>query len=80
MGFLWENKFVLFFVLFSHFFLNILFSFLLKDKTFGLKNKKGAKQQKFIQQVQNQVKGGNPRKVCVSVLFDVDLNLYSLFL
>ena len=26
-----------------------------KDKTFGLKNKKGAKQQKFIQQVQKQV-------------------------
>lgn len=33
---------------------------LLQDKTFGLKNKKGAKQQKFIQQVQHQVKyGGN---------------------
>lgn len=37
-----------------------------KDKTFGLKNKKGAKTQKFIQQVQHQVKQGgqNPRKVC----------------
>ena len=31
-----------------------------QDKTFGLKNKKGAKQQRFIQQVQHQVKyGGN---------------------
>lgn len=28
-----------------------------EDKTFGLKNKKGAKTQKFIQQVQKQVKG-----------------------
>jgi len=39
------------------------FSF--KDKTFGIKNKKGAKQQKFIQQVEKQVKSGgiNPRKV-----------------
>lgn len=27
----------------------------LQDKTFGLKNKKGTKQQKFIQQVQKQV-------------------------
>ncbi|KAJ4429356.1 hypothetical protein ANN_28118 [Periplaneta americana] len=33
------------------------------DKTFGLKNKKGAKQQRFIQQVQHQVKsGGNGKK------------------
>lgn len=33
----------------------------IEDKTFGLKNKKGAKQQKFIQQVQKQVHfGGNP--------------------
>jgi len=29
-----------------------------KDKTFGLKNKKGAKNQKYIQQVQQQVKCG----------------------
>ncbi|XP_034946932.1 zinc finger CCCH domain-containing protein 15 homolog isoform X2 [Chelonus insularis] len=35
----------------------------IEDKTFGLKNKKGAKQQKFIQQVEKQVKPGvNPRK------------------
>jgi len=35
----------------------------LQDKTFGLKNKKGAKQQRFIQQVQHQVKsGGNIKK------------------
>lgn len=36
----------------------------IEDKTFGLKNKKGAKQQKFIQQVEKQVKTGGvpPRK------------------
>jgi hypothetical protein len=42
----------------------------LQDKTFGLKNKKGAKQQKFIQIVEKQVKSGgqhnllqtNPKK------------------
>jgi len=33
-----------------------------EDKTFGLKNKKGAKNQKFIQQVQKQVQqGGDPK-------------------
>jgi len=32
---------------------------IIEDKTFGLKNKKGAKNQKFIQQVQTQVKFGN---------------------
>lgn len=31
---------------------------MLQDKTFGLKNKKGAKTQKFIQQVEKQVKSG----------------------
>lgn len=37
---------------------------IIEDKTFGLKNKKGAKQQKFIQQVEKQVKfGNNPKKV-----------------
>ncbi|XP_050532376.1 zinc finger CCCH domain-containing protein 15 homolog [Daktulosphaira vitifoliae] len=30
----------------------------IEDKTFGLKNKKGAKQQRFIQQVEKQVKSG----------------------
>ncbi|XP_061387556.1 zinc finger CCCH domain-containing protein 15 homolog [Musca vetustissima] len=30
----------------------------IEDKTFGLKNKKGSKQQKFIQQVQKQVNSG----------------------
>lgn len=30
----------------------------LQDKTFGLKNKKGAKNQKFIAQVEKQVKSG----------------------
>nr|XP_023027937.1 zinc finger CCCH domain-containing protein 15 homolog [Leptinotarsa decemlineata] len=36
----------------------------IEDKTFGLKNKKGAKQQKFIQQVEKQVKTGglHPQK------------------
>jgi len=34
-----------------------------QDKTFGLKNKKGSKQQKFIQQVQHQVtQGGKSAK------------------
>ncbi|KAH0508810.1 Zinc finger CCCH domain-containing protein 15 [Microtus ochrogaster] len=38
------------------------------DKTFGLKNKKGAKQQKFIKAVTHQVKFGqqNPRQVAQS--------------
>ncbi|KAK6645552.1 hypothetical protein RUM43_001829 [Polyplax serrata] len=37
----------------------------IEDKTFGLKNKKGAKQQRFIQQVEKQVKTGGvpPRKL-----------------
>ena len=35
-----------------------LFCFFLQDKTFGLKNKKGAKQQKFIKTVVHQVKSG----------------------
>jgi len=41
----------------------------IEDKTFGLKNKKGSKQQKFIQQVEKQVKSGGafpsgaPKKV-----------------
>ena len=30
-----------------------------QDKTFGLKNKKGAKQQKFVKQVNQQVRLGN---------------------
>ncbi|XP_050698240.1 zinc finger CCCH domain-containing protein 15 homolog [Eriocheir sinensis] len=34
---------------------------IIEDKTFGLKNKKGAKQQKFIQQVQHQVKHGGTK-------------------
>ncbi|KAL0270599.1 UNVERIFIED_CONTAM: hypothetical protein PYX00_007954 [Menopon gallinae] len=37
----------------------------IEDKTFGLKNKKGAKQQKYIQQVEKQIKTGGipPRKL-----------------
>lgn len=44
---------------------NLKLPFSFKDKTFGIKNKKGAKQQKFIQQVEKQVKSGgvNPRKI-----------------
>lgn len=36
----------------------------LQDKTFGLKNKKGAKQQRYIQQVEKQIKSGGiqPKK------------------
>ena len=43
-------------------------SLLTQDKTFGLKNKKGAKQQKFIKAVTRQVKFGqqNPRQVAQS--------------
>lgn len=33
----------------------------IEDRTFGLKNKKGTKQQTFIKQVQQQVKYGNPK-------------------
>ncbi|KAH0500112.1 Zinc finger CCCH domain-containing protein 15 [Microtus ochrogaster] len=41
---------------------------IIEDKTFGLKNKKGAKQQKFIKAVSHQVKFGqqNPRQVAQS--------------
>jgi hypothetical protein len=48
-----------------------IFTWNFQDKTFGLKNKKGAKNQKFIAQVENQVKnaGKSAREVC-------NLNLY----
>lgn len=36
----------------------MFFLFFFQDKTFGLKNKKGAKQQKFIKNVTQQVKYG----------------------
>ena len=40
---------------------------MLQDKTFGLKNKKGAKQQKFVKQIEQQVKNsGDPRNRKVS--------------
>ncbi|XP_039613656.1 zinc finger CCCH domain-containing protein 15 isoform X2 [Polypterus senegalus] len=44
----------------------------LMDKTFGLKNKKGAKQQKFIKTVTHQVKYGqqNPRQVAATEVVD----------
>ncbi|CAI4230114.1 unnamed protein product [Auanema sp. JU1783] len=35
---------------------------IIEDKTFGLKNKKGNKNQKFVQQVQNQIRGNNTRQ------------------
>ena len=39
----------------------ITYYLLFQDKTFGLKNKKGGKNQKYIAQVQKQVtSGGNP--------------------
>ena len=42
---------------------------IIEDKTFGLKNKKGAKQQKFIQavqkQVQNKMAPKNPRDMVI---------------
>jgi hypothetical protein len=43
---------------------NLIFKLVLKDKTFGMKNKKGAKAQKFIQTVQKQVINTNaPKRV-----------------
>ena len=46
------------FTWFLHYIVFVLLFF--QDKTFGLKNKKGSKQQKFIQQVEKQVKSGGP--------------------
>ena len=43
-----------------------------QDKTFGLKNKKGAKQQKFIEQVQKQVSNKfNPNARTVNKTFNL---------
>ncbi|KAK5972283.1 Zinc finger CCCH-type containing 15, partial [Trichostrongylus colubriformis] len=33
----------------------------IEDKTFGLKNKKGAQNQKYVQQIQNQIRNNNTR-------------------
>ncbi|RCN43583.1 hypothetical protein ANCCAN_10426 [Ancylostoma caninum] len=33
----------------------------IEDKTFGLKNKKGAQNQKYVQQIQNQLRNNNAR-------------------
>ncbi len=42
--------------------ISVSFFFLPQDKTFGLKNKKGGKNQKYIAQVQKQVQqGGDPK-------------------
>lgn len=49
---------------------------IIEDKTFGLKNKKGAKQQKFIQQVQKQVQNKfqgqqkNPKELVLKLYLD----------
>ncbi|KAK2171865.1 hypothetical protein NP493_1017g02054 [Ridgeia piscesae] len=43
---------------------------IIEDKTFGLKNKKGNKQQKFIKMVENQVKQGNQTARKAAVLTD----------
>ncbi|XP_052869819.1 zinc finger CCCH domain-containing protein 15 homolog [Anopheles cruzii] len=40
---------------------------IIEDKTFGLKNKKGAKQQKFISQVEKQVKSGGQHNLVQNV-------------
>lgn len=55
----------------------ILIHLFVQDKTFGLKNKKGAKQQRFIQQVEKQVKTGGvpPRKVGEEPKKDKDAKL-----
>lgn len=45
---------------------------IIEDKTFGLKNKKGAKNQKYIQQVQHQVKFGNQSVKKAEVLKTTD--------
>lgn len=53
-----------------------------QDKTFGLKNKKGAKQQKYIKNVTQQVKYGqqSARQVThISVLEMIPLSEYLLF-
>ncbi|KAJ1347369.1 hypothetical protein KIN20_002405 [Parelaphostrongylus tenuis] len=34
---------------------------IIEDKTFGLKNKKGAQNQKYVQQIQNQIRNNNAR-------------------
>lgn len=60
--------------------------FLFQDKTFGLKNKKGAKQQKYIKNVTQQVKYGqqssrqvstfyllNAQMVCVSLIIQFSI-------
>ena len=39
-----------------------MYYFIFQDKTFGLKNKKGTKNQKFIAQVQKQVQQGGVQR------------------
>lgn len=50
------NKFVLFYTNYIS----------IQDRTFGLKNKKGAKAQKFIQQVQKSVQNANKKVIRLS--------------
>ncbi|CAF4669834.1 unnamed protein product [Rotaria socialis] len=55
---------------------------IIEDKTFGLKNKKGTKNQKFIAQVQNQVQNAGKsarevryskkRQIFISILIRLD--------
>lgn len=55
---------------------------IIEDKTFGLKNKKGAKQQKFIQQVQKQVQNKmapkNPRDMVIDFVVKINIKLINL--
>lgn len=50
-----------------------------QDKTFGLKNKKGAKQQKFIKNVTQQVKYGQQSARQVVLPLSVFFNYYLYF-
>lgn len=50
----------------------------IEDKTFGLKNKKGAKTQKFIQQVQKQVKGNLPKVRTSNNFTGISLSVFIL--
>lgn len=57
-------------------FIKSIKTYTFQDKTFGLKNKKGSKNQKFIAQVQNQVQnaGKSAREVCYLLIKLVQFN------
>lgn len=42
---------------------------IIEDKTFGLKNKKGAKTQKYVQQVTNQASDMRELQFCIVVIY-----------